>query len=161
MGRRDRFECYHGRLAHCGTTFMFYKPLLYPLLIQVGLTFLVWLRMYQTRLAEIQARQIDPNELATRRDSRRLLNNTAAADNFSNQFELPVLFYLAIMLALTLMLQDRVIVFLAWVFVILRVAHAIIHLSYNNVTHRFLVYVAGGLAVIGMWVRLGFYVISQ
>ena len=42
---------------------MFYKPLLYPLLIQVGLTFLVWLRMYQTRLAEIQARQIDPNEL--------------------------------------------------------------------------------------------------
>jgi len=140
---------------------MFYKPLLYPLLIQVGLTFLVWLRMYQTRLAEIQATQIDPNELATRRDSRRLLNNTAAADNFSNQFELPVLFYLAIMLALTLMLQDRVIVFLAWVFVILRVAHAIIHLSYNNVTHRFLVYVAGGLAVIGMWVRLGFYVISQ
>ena len=140
---------------------MFYKPLLYPLLIQVGLTFLVWLRMYQTRLAEIQARQIDPNELATRRDSRRLLNNTAAADNFSNQFELPVLFYLAIMLALTLMLQDRVIVFLAWVFVILRVAHAIIHLSYNNVTHRFLVYVAGGLAVIGIWVRLGFYVISQ
>jgi len=140
---------------------MFYKPLLYPLLIQVGLTFLVWLRMYQTRLAEIQARQIDPNELATRRDSRRLLNNTAAADNFSNQFELPVLFYLAIMLALTLMLQDRVIVFLAWVFVILRVAHAIIHLSYNNVTHRFLVYVAGGLAVIGMWVRLGFYVIYQ
>ena len=140
---------------------MFYKPLLYPLLIQVGLTFLVWLRMYQTRLAEIQARQIDPNELATRRDSRRLLNNTAAADNFSNQFELPVLFYLAIMLALTLMLQDRVIVFLAWVFVILRVAHAIIHLSYNNVTHRFLVYVAGGLAVIGMWVRLGFYVVSQ
>ena len=140
---------------------MFYKPLLYPLLIQVGLTFLVWLRMYQTRLAEIQARQIDPNELATRRDSRRLLKNTAAADNFSNQFELPVLFYLAIMLALTLMLQDRVIVFLSWVFVILRVAHAIIHLSYNNVTHRFLVYVAGGLAVIGMWVRLGFYVISQ
>ena len=140
---------------------MFYKPLLYPLLIQVGLTFLVWLRMYQTRLAEIQARQIDPNELATRRDSRRLLKNTAAADNLSNQFELPVLFYLAIMLALTLMLQDRVIVFLAWVFVILRVAHAIIHLSYNNVTHRFLVYVAGGLAVIGMWVRLGFYVISQ
>ena len=140
---------------------MFYKPLLYPLLIQVGLTFLVWLRMYQSRLAEIQSRQIDPNELATRRDSSRLLSNTAAADNFSNQFELPVLFYLAIMLALTLMLQDRVIVFLAWVFVILRVAHAIIHLSYNNVTHRFLVYVAGGLAVIGIWVRLGFYVISQ
>ena len=140
---------------------MFYKPLLYPLLIQVGLTFLVWLRMYQTRLAEIQARQIDPNELATRRDSRRLLNNTAAADNFSNQFELPVLFYLAIMLALTLMLQDRVIVFLAWVFVMLRVAHAIIHLSYNNVTHRFLVYVSGSLAVMGMWVRLGWYVIAQ
>ena len=140
---------------------MFYKPLLYPLLIQVGLTFLVWFRMYQVRLAEIQDNKIEPNELATRKDSRRLLQNTAAADNFSNQFEMPVLFYVAIMLALTLMLQDPVLVFLAWMFVALRVVHTVIHTTYNNVMHRFLVYVLGSFAVMCMWIRLGWYVVSQ
>jgi hypothetical protein len=140
---------------------MFYEPLLYPLIIQVALTFIVWFRMYQVRLREIQHKRIEPNELATRKDSRRLLENTAAADNFSNQFELPVLFYVAILLALNLMLQDGVLVFLAWLFVAARVTHSLIHLTYNDVMHRFLVYVLGSLALMGMWVRLGWYVISR
>lgn len=140
---------------------MFYKPLLYPLLIQVALTCLVWFRMYQVRLREIQRKRIEPGELATRRQRRQLLEDTAAADNFSNQFEMPVLFYIAILLALTLMLQDPLLVILSWMFVATRVVHAAIHVSYNNVMHRFLVYVAGSFAVIGMWVRLGWYVISQ
>ena len=72
-----------------------------------------------------------------------------------------MLFYVAIMLALTLMLQDPVLVYLAWVFVVFRIVHAVIHVTYNNVMHRFLVYVLGSVAVMGMWVRLGWYVISQ
>ena len=140
---------------------MFYEPLLYPLLIQVGLTFLVWLRMYQVRLGEIGRKHIDPNDLATRKDSSRLLQDTAAADNFSNQFEMPVLFYVGILLALNLMLQDRVLVYFAWVFVATRVVHAMIHLSYNDVTHRFVVYVLGSIAVMGIWTRLGWYVVMR
>ncbi len=139
---------------------MFFKPLLYPLLIQVGLTFLVWVRMYQVRLAEMKEKKIDPESLATRSDSRRLLARTAAADNFSNQFEIPVLFYTAIMLALTLMLQDVVLVALAWMFVMLRIVHAAIHITYNNVMHRFTAYVMGAIAVLGMWVRLAWYIIG-
>ena len=59
------------------------------------------------------------------------------------------------------MLQDPLLVTLAWMFVATRIVHAAIHISYNNVMHRFLAYVAGSFVVMGMWVRLGWYVISQ
>lgn len=141
---------------------MFYKPLLYPLLLQVGLTFLVWFRMYQVRLREINQKRIDPQALATREQARKLLTASAAvADNFANQFEMPVLFYAANLLALTLLLQDPVIVAFSWMFVILRAAHSFIHTTYNNVMHRFIAYLVSSLALLGIWARLAWYIIGQ
>ena len=49
---------------------MFYKPLLFPLLIQVALTFLVLIRMYRLRFAEMRRKQIAPQDLATRQSAR-------------------------------------------------------------------------------------------
>jgi hypothetical protein len=41
---------------------------------------------------------------------------------------------------------------LAWVFVALRVAHSLIHCTYNRVMHRFMVFVLGMLCLLAMWV---------
>ena len=49
---------------------------------------------------------------------------TQLADCYRDQFELPVLFYLLIALALPLRRADLVIVLLSWVFVVTRFAHA-------------------------------------
>ena len=139
---------------------MFYKPLLLPLLIQVALTFAVLIRMYYTRILEMQRRKIDAQALDTRRRGRELLTDSAAsADNFGNLFETPVLFYTAILLALTLLLQDPVIVALAWMYVILRAAHSFIHTTYNTVMHRFYAYILSCIALFAMWVRLGWYIV--
>ena len=86
---------------------MFYKPLLLPLMIQVLLTFVVWHRMYFDRISEMQQKRIDPQRINTRRNGRELLTDSAtSADNFMNQFEMPVLFYLAIVLLASLMLSQ-------------------------------------------------------
>ena len=139
---------------------MFYKPLLLPLLIQVALTFVVLIRMYQTRIGEIQSKRIDPQSLATRVKARQVVTDSAAsADNFTNLFETPVLFYTAILLTLTLMLQDPVIVALAWMYVILRSVHSFIHTTYNTVMHRFYLYLLSCIALLGMWTRLGWYIV--
>ena len=45
---------------------MFYKPLLYPLLIQVALTFLVMFRLFLLRAVEFRRRRIDPDKVPTR-----------------------------------------------------------------------------------------------
>ncbi len=139
---------------------MYYKPLLLPLLIQATLTFMVLVRMYYTRIREIHGRQIDPQAFATRAGGGAALRDSAAAaDNFMNLFETPVLFYTAILLALTLLLQDPVIVTLAWMYVILRAVHSFIHTTYNKEMHRFYIYVMSCLALLGLWARLGWYII--
>ncbi|MFT5139298.1 MAG: hypothetical protein ACI9H8_001529 [Lysobacterales bacterium] len=140
---------------------MYYKPLFIPLLIQVALTFVVWLRMYTLRIREMQDKNISAQSVATRAKGRNLLlDSAAAADNFMNQFEMPVLFYLAILLALILMWQDPLLVIFSWLYVSLRIVHSVIHTTYNNVMHRFWVYFLSCIVLLFMWVRLGSYMIS-
>jgi hypothetical protein len=139
---------------------VFYKPLLLPLVIQVALTFVVLIRMYQTRIAEIRGKNIDPQNFATRsRAALAIQDSAAASDNFNNLFETPVLFYTAILLTLILMLQDPVIVALAWMYVVLRALHSFVHTTYNTVMHRFYLYLMSCVVLLGIWVRLGWYII--
>lgn len=138
---------------------MFYKALLYPLLIQVALTFLVMARLFAQRVVEFRKRRIHPDSVPTRTQMREALTDSAAAsDNFQNQFELPVLFYVAVLLALTLLLQDPLLAALAWTFVTLRVLHAVVHVTYNAVMHRFYLFACSALALFMMWVRLGWLI---
>ena len=43
---------------------------------------------------------------------------------------------------------------LAWAYVALRMAHAIVHLSYNRVTHLFIVFAASNGVLVAMLLRL-------
>lgn len=139
---------------------MYFKPLLLPLLLQVALTFVVWLRLYQLRISEIQRKRIQPRTLATRSGSRGLLTDSeTASDNLMNLFEMPVLFYLAIVVALILMIQDPVLVGFAWLYVALRAVHSLIHITYNEVLHRFWVYFASSAALFVIWGRLAWHIL--
>ncbi len=141
---------------------MFYKPLLIPLLALVFLTFLVWVYMYVTRLREIKGKSIDPQTLDTRVHGQAVLTNSAAqADNLKNLFELPVLFYVAVLLTLVLMIQDRLLVQLVWGYVALRYIHSLVHCTYNRVMHRFIAYAASCLVLMIIWARLAAYVLMH
>jgi hypothetical protein len=141
---------------------MFYKPILVPLLAQVLLTFLVWMVMYFTRFREIHRKNIDPQHLDSASSGQKLLTESAGpADNLRNLFELPMLFYLAVLLSLVLLIQDELLVQLAWGFVILRALHSLIHCTYNRVLHRFTVYIVSSLLLMLMWYRLALYVLTQ
>ena len=141
---------------------MFYQPIILPLLAQVALTLLVWVYMYITRVGEMSRKRVDPQSLEARTGVQNLLTESAGpADNFKNLFEMPVLFYLAILLSLILLIQDELLVQLAWGFVILRALHSVIHCSYNRVMHRFVVYVASSLVLMLMWLRLALFVLTQ
>ena len=139
---------------------MYFKPLLLPLLAQVVLTFIVMIRMYLTRVAEMKSKQIHPQQIKTRSKSKALLTDSASAsDNFANLFELPVLFYTAILLTLMLMVQDSILVILAWAFVTSRYLHSFIHVTYNHVMHRFSVFLFGAFVLLAFWVRLGWIIL--
>ena len=80
---------------------MFYQPLLYALLTQVALTFLVWVYLYYTRMGKIFRDNINPQDLGDRSAAQLILVEVAGpSDNFNNLFETPVLFYVAIAVSL-------------------------------------------------------------
>ena len=141
---------------------MFFKPILIPLLAQVLLTFLVWAYLFARRIPEIKSRGIDPQRLHDRAEAHALMPDSASAsNNLKNLFELPVLFYAAVLLSLVLMIQDMLLVLLAWGFVATRVVHSIIHCSYNNVNHRFAAYALSCLLLLFIWIWLALYVLTN
>jgi hypothetical protein len=132
------------------------NSLLLPLLAQVALTFIVMLRMYSARVAEFKAKRINPESVKTRHVFREKLTDSAhMADNFSNLFEMPVLFYAAVLLAIVMLVSDPLLATLCWLYVGLRVVHSFIHTTYNKVMHRFYAFAASALVLLGIWVRLG------
>jgi hypothetical protein len=130
------------------------RLILLPALAMVALTFVVWWRMYFMRIGEMKRERIHPQSVATSAAMAARLKDTRAADNFRNLFELPVLFYLALVVAALTGQVTSVTLTLAWAFVALRVVHSAIHCSYNRVWHRFYAYLACGLVLWALWAVL-------
>lgn len=127
-----------------------------PALAMAGLTFVVWLRMYFSRIGEMKRERIHPQAVATSPQMAALLKDTRAADNFRNLFELPVLFYMALAVAALSGQVTTLVLVLAWLFVALRILHSAIHCGCNKVIHRFYAYFAGGVVLWILWGFLGF-----
>lgn len=121
---------------------------LLPVFVLVGLTFALLLGMVATR-GYANGGQPVP------RDSAGKANWTGRAaqygDCFNNQFQVPMLFYILIALALPLRHVDLVIVLLSWVFVVTRFAHAGVFVTSNDVRMRSLAWFAGAIVVFVMW----------
>ena len=129
--------------------------ILAPAFAMVAITFVVWWRMFFTRVAQMKRERIHPQAVATSAQATAKLTDSRAADNFRNLFELPVLFYAALLVAAVTGQVGPVSLALAWIFVVLRIAHSAIQCSYNKVMHRFYAYVAGGMVLFALWAWLG------
>jgi hypothetical protein len=128
------------------------NALLSACLAQVLLTFAVALRLLAVRVAEMRAQRIHPQAVATSAQIAARLQNTQAADNFKNLFEVPVLFYALVAVAIGLQHTPGWLVAGAWLFVALRTAHSIIQCTYNKVMHRFRVYIGSFVLLVALWV---------
>jgi len=127
-----------------------------PAFAMAALTFAVYCRMYYMRIAQMKRERIHPQSVATSAQATARLTDSRAADNLRNLFELPVLFYLALLIAAVAALATTTLLVLAWLFVALRVAHSLIHCGYNKVMHRFQVHISGVFVLFVLWVYLAF-----
>jgi hypothetical protein len=115
------------------------------------LTAVVFGRMFKDRVAEIRARRIHPQQLATSKQALDTLQSVTASDNYRNLFEAPVLFYAVCgYLALT-QLTTVLLLACAWGYVFLRAAHTLVHLTNNKVIRRFQLFFASSIVLFGMW----------
>lgn len=131
------------------------KLLILAIAGQVLLTIIILVLMGRERVPRVMSGEIPLQDIAVDRTAyplkARLLSN-----NFDNQFQLPVLFYVAALLALWAGIVNWPVVIAAWAFVVLRYVHAAIHITSNRVHQRFAVY-ATGLAVLAiLWLLVLF-----
>lgn len=122
--------------------------LVLAMLAQMIWTIAVGFWLGRTRSLAVKARAISGDVMLS--DAGWPAQAKAASNNFSNQFEVPVLFYALALLALHLHLAGLVLAICAWIFVASRIAHSIAHCSTNQLRYRGSAYFVGVLAVMIM-----------
>ena len=128
------------------------QMVLLPVFVLVGLTFALLLWMASARAGRRWSAG-RPRSRTSRWGSRTGRPRATQIGNcFSNQFELPLLFYVLIALALPLRHADLFIVLMSWVFVVTRFVHAGIFVTSNDLGQRSMAWFAGVLVLFAMWI---------
>ena len=135
--------------------------ILYPVFVQVLLTFIVLIALAVARGRAI--RKIDGGRGNAELGMGRVAwpdDAQKRAANLRNQFELPVLFYILVAFALIVKGADAIMLVLAWLFVLTRLVHAAIHVGPNDVRWRTPAFALGCLLLMIMWVKLAIHVVT-
>ena len=125
--------------------------ILAPVFAQVALTFVLLFWMGSRRFAAFRSGSMQIGDIALGQPAWPA-RATQAANAFHNQFQLPVLFYLLVVLALLTRKADLLFVVMAWLFVATRAVHAAVHTTTNDVRHRFPAFLVGALLLMVMWI---------
>jgi hypothetical protein len=126
------------------------QVVLLPLFVQVLLTFAVMFGMMYHRTTSLQRGKTRLADIALR-EPNWPTRATQFAYAFSNQFELPMLFYVLTILSIMTRHADVAFVVLAWIFVIFRILQAVVHVTNNNVRYRGAFYGVAALVLVVMW----------
>lgn len=128
--------------------------ILVPMLAIVVLTFIGFIRMAAARGAAVKAGH-DPAYYKAHLGAPEPEATVAAVRHYGNLFELPTLFYAACLTAFMLPAVGLWTLIFAWAYVAARAVQSLIHMSYNNPTHRGGAFMLGVLCMLALWVNLG------
>jgi hypothetical protein len=125
--------------------------ILLPALIHVALIFLLVFVTGRGRVVAARKGEVRLSDVAL--DSSRWPDHLRKrANNYQNQFELPVMFYVLIAVLLATRLVDAVQIIFAWLFLLSRLVHSYIHTGRNIVVDRFYAFLASVLSLMVMWI---------
>ncbi len=129
---------------------MSFNAVLAPLFVQVALTFalLIWLGVLRVRSVTggaVRTRDIALGQPEWPEQA------VKVANAYHNQLQLPLLYYLLVVLVMVVAPATPGMILLSWLFVASRILHALIHVTTNNITRRFFVFTAGLTILMLMW----------
>jgi len=120
-----------------------------PFFTMLLLTLVVWTHMYVRRISFITREKISPKDLVNGEALARISPPAVAnpSDNLKNLFEMPVLFYALILYLFATGKVDLAYLSAAWLFVVFRALHSLVHCTFNLVMLRFNLYLMSALAL--------------
>lgn len=125
--------------------------ILYPLFAMALLTLIVALCMLKLRIKSVRSGELSVSYFQTNEGDEEPDALKKTTQHYDNLFEMPILFYVIV---IVIFITDRVDVIqlvLAWSYFIFRVAHAYIHIGYNNVIHRKNAFLLSTFVLYSMW----------
>lgn len=120
-----------------------------PFFATVFLTFIVWVYMYIRRINFITSSKISPKKMAIPGALAQISPPSVSnpSDNLKNLFEMPIVFYALVLYLFATNQVDSMYVNAAWIFVVFRGLHSMVHCTFNLVMLRFYLYLFSTLAV--------------
>lgn len=121
----------------------------YPVLAQMALTLALLMGLGLQRRAALAQGAVTLQDVAL--DTTRWPPRSRQFANcYANQFELPMLFYVLCITAHLMDAAGGVFVGLGWLFVVLRIAHAVEHTTSNVVMRRGAIFAVGFVCLLAM-----------
>ena len=133
--------------------------ILFPIVAMVALVIFVVVRLARSRVRAVRRRDISVRFFELYQGSEEPEELRALSRHLVNLFELPILFYVACIVAYVSVQVDLWLVLLAWLFVVSRYVHSYIHLTSNIVIQRFRVYGIGLAVLVLMWLTLTIHLV--
>ncbi len=127
------------------------ESILAPLFVQVALIFILVFYMGSMRFGALRRREVRIGDIALGQSN--WPPYAAQAGNaYNNQFQMPLLFFVLVILAYLFKKADLIFVIMSWVFVVSRILHAYVHVTSNNLRWRFTIFVVGVVVLMVMWI---------
>jgi len=123
-----------------------------PVIGLAFLTFTVLLLIPLRRFRAVFAKQVTPDDFALGESAAVPAHVALANRNFMNLLELPILFYAVCAAFYVTATVDSLAVGLAWAYVAARAVHSLVHVTYNKVIHRLILYTLGNGILVTLWV---------
>jgi hypothetical protein len=123
--------------------------LLFPMLAHIGWVFVLYAWLTLARQRAVKAGEVKYGDFARHDEPHHVAR---IAYNLSNQFELPIIFYAAVVLLIATNNVTTIDIIAAWVFVAGRVIHTLVQCLTDNVPLRgqvFLINFAGVAVLVG------------
>lgn len=125
---------------------------IFPVFAMALLTFLVSPLLLRTRFRSVRNGFVQVEYYEVFQGGTPPADVLQTTRHWSNLYEAPVLFYVVCLLILAAGIESALLGALAWVYVIFRVLHSFVHLTYNRVLHRMILFLASQAVLIVMWI---------
>jgi hypothetical protein len=128
--------------------------ILYPVFAMFVLVAVVLLRMRSMRFSAVRRREVSVGYYRAFQGDEEPEPLRVISRHFANLFEMPVLFYVGVIMIHMTHHVTWWLIGCAWVYVALRYVHSVVHLTSNDVVVRLSLYFASAFALLLMWSTL-------
>lgn len=130
----------------------------WPLIAQIVLVFLVYALLGLHRRNALRSGRATPDQFRENRNEPQ--ESIFASNNLRNQFELPILFYVVVLCIYVTHGNTILTLTLAWLFVLLRYLHALVHVTSNAMRLRSPLFAVGYLVLGILWLVFALHILN-